>query len=323
MKINMPVVPARWRVPVAFAAVYLIWGSTYLAIRFAVETMPPFLMAGTRFLIAGTFLYAVVRRRGATAPIRLHWRSAFIVGALMLLGGNGGVVWAEQVVPSSIASLMVATVPLWMVMLNWLRGDRIRPTLGVAMGLAMGMAGIVLLVSTGASRGAGGQALHTTGLLVLAAGSLSWAVGSLYSRRAPLPRDAMLGTAMEMLAGGLLLFLAGLAGGEAGRIAWQDFSSRSILAFVYLVTMGSLVGFSAYIWLLRNTTPAKASTYAFVNPVVAVLLGWGLAGEPLTARTLVAAAVIIGGVALITTYQPRALPARSPDPRLQPGEECP
>jgi len=282
--------------------------------------MPPFLMAGTRFLIAGTILYAIMRRRGAAAPTRLHWRSALIVGALMLLAGNGGVVWAEQVVPSSIASLMVATVPLWMVVFNWLRGDRIRPTAGVVLGLAMGMAGIVLLVSGG--QGAGGQTLHTTGLLVLAAGSLAWAVGSLYSRHAPLPDDALLSTAMEMLAGGALLFLAGLASGEAGHIAWQQFSSRSLLAFVYLIVLGSLVGFSAYIWLLRNSTPARVSTYAFVNPVVAVFLGWGLGGEPLTARTLLAAAVIIGGVAVITTYQPRALPARSPDPRLQPGEEC-
>jgi len=319
MKIDLPEVPARWRVPAAFAAVYLIWGSTYLAIRFAVETMPPFLMAGTRFLIAGTILYTVMRRRGAPAPTHLHWRSALIVGALMLLAGNGGVVWAEQEVPSSIASLMVATVPLWMVMLNWLHGDRIRPTAGVALGLAMGTAGIVLLVSTG--QGTDGQPLHAAGLLVLTVGSLSWAIGSLYSRRAPLPGDALLGTAMEMLAGGALLFLAGMASGEAGQAAWQDVSRRSVLAFLYLIVLGSLVGFSAYIWLLRNSTPAKVSTYAFVNPVVAVFLGWALGGEPLTARTLLAAAIIVGGVALITTYRPRALPVRSPDARLQTGEE--
>ncbi|NLF13008.1 MAG: drug/metabolite exporter YedA [Anaerolineaceae bacterium] len=320
MKIELPEVPARWRVPAAFAAVYTIWGSTYLGIRFAVETLPPFLMAGTRFLIAGTILYAIMRRRGAPAPIRLHWRSAFIVGALMLLAGNGGVVWAEQVVPSSIASLMVATVPLWMVIFNWVRGDRIRPTAGVAAGLAMGMVGILLLVSAG--RGGGGQTFNAAGLVVLSVGSLSWAIGSLYSRRAPLPGEALLGTAMEMLAGGALLFLAGLVTGEAGHIAWQNVSSRSVLALVYLILLGSLIGFSAYIWLLRNSTPARVSTYAFVNPIVAVFLGWGLGGEPLTARTLIAAAVIVGGVALITTYQPRTAPARGPDPRLQPGEEC-
>lgn len=320
MKIELPEVPARWRVPAAFAAVYIIWGSTYLAIRFAVETLPPFLMAGTRFLIAGTILYAIMRRRGAPAPICLHWRSAFIVGALMLLAGNGGVVWAEQVVPSSIASLMVATVPLWMVIFNWVRGDRIRPTAGVAAGLAMGMVGILLLVSAG--RGGGGQMFNAAGLVVLSVGSLSWAIGSLYSRRAPLPSEALLGTGMEMLAGGALLFLAGLVTGEAGHIAWQNVSSRSVLALVYLILLGSLIGFSAYIWLLRNSTPARVSTYAFVNPIVAVFLGWGLGGEPLTARTLIAAAVIVGGVALITTYQPRTAPARGPDPRLQPGEEC-
>lgn len=316
----MPDLPARWRVPAAFAAVYIIWGSTYLAIRFAVETMPPFLMAGSRFLLAGTILYAVMRRRGVARPTALHWRSALIVGALMLLVGNGGVVWAEQVVPSSIASLMVATVPLWMVVLNWLRGDRIRPTAGVALGVAMGMLGIVLLLSSG--QGTAGQPLPTTGLVVLAAGSLSWAVGSLYSRRAALPADALLSTAMEMLAGGALMFLAGLAGGEAKQLAWQEVSYRSIAAFFYLVLLGSLVGFSAYIWLLRNSTPAKVSTYAFVNPVVAVFLGWGLGGETLTTRTLLAAAIIVGGVALIATYQPRALPAPSADSRLQTREEC-
>jgi drug/metabolite transporter (DMT)-like permease len=321
MKIGLPAVPARWRVPVAFAAVYTIWGSTYLAIRFAVETMPPFLMAGVRFLTAGAILYAIMRRRGMAAPTRLHWRSAFIVGALMLLVGNGGVVWAEQVVPSGIASLMVATVPLWMVLLNWARGDRARPSAGVALGLGLGTTGIVLLVTSGP--GAGGQGLHTPGLLVLAVGSLSWAAGSLYSRRAPLPADALLGTAMQMLAGGALLFLAGLVAGEAGRLVWQDISSRSILAFFYLLFLGSLVGFSAYIWLLRNSTPAKVSTYAFVNPVVAVFLGWALAGEPLTPRTLLAAAVIVGGVALITMYQPRRLPVLGAEPQLQRGEECP
>jgi drug/metabolite transporter (DMT)-like permease len=320
MKFSLPEVPARWRVPAAFAAVYTIWGSTYLAIRFAVETLPPFLMAGSRFLIAGTILYAVMRRRGAPAPTRLHWRSALVVGALMLLVGNGGLVWAEQTVPSGIASLLVATVPLWMVLLNWLRGDRIRPTAGVAAGVGLGMVGIALLV--GGQQGGGQQTVHLTGLLVLMAGSLSWAMGSLYSRRAPLPGDALLGTAMEMLAGGALLFLAGFVSGEAGQIAWQAGSLRSILAFLYLIFLGSLVGFTAYIWLLRNSTPAKVSTYAFVNPVVAVFLGWALAGEPLTARTLLAALVIVGGVALITTYQPRALPARSPDSRLQTGEEC-
>jgi drug/metabolite transporter (DMT)-like permease len=316
MEHRPPQVPARWRVPVAFAAVYLIWGSTYLGIRFAVETMPPFLMAGTRFLIAGAILYAATYRRTAP-PTRLQWRSAAIVGALLLLGGNGGVVWAEQVVPSSIASLMIATVPLWMALLNWLRGDRLRPTVGVTAGLALGMAGIALLVSQG--RASEQHAIDPLGLAVLAGGALSWAVGSLYSRRAPCPGDAFLGTAMQMLAGGGLLLLAGLLTGEAGQLAWQEMSRRSLLSFVYLVLFGSLIGYTAYIWLLRVSTPSKVSTYAFVNPIVAVLLGWGLAGEPLTPRTLAAAAVIVGGVALITLSQPRSASARGIEPRLERG----
>jgi drug/metabolite transporter (DMT)-like permease len=181
-------------------------------------------------------------------------------------------------VPSSIASLMIATVPVWMALLNWQGGDRIRPTAGVAAGLALGMAGILLLVSQG--RTGGQQAIDPLGLTALAGGALSWAIGSLYSRRAPLPADAFLGTAMQMLAGGGLLLLAGLLTGELGQLAWHEMSRRSLLAFAYLVLFGSLIGFTAYIWLLRVSTPAKVSTYAFVNPIVAVLLGWAWPTSP-------------------------------------------
>lgn len=296
----------RLRVVLAFAAVYIIWGSTYLAIRFAIDTLPGFLMAGVRFLLAGGLLYAWARSQGAARPSRIHWRSAAIVGGLMLLGGNGGVVWAEQHVPSGLTAVLIATVPLWVAVLDWLwRGSR--PTVRGLLGLALGLAGIGLLVGPGELAGSQGVDLLGAGVLVLA--SLSWAAGSLYSRSAPLPGSPLLATALEMLAGGALLLVLGLAAGQATELDLARVSLRSLLALGYLVVFGSLVAFTAYIWLLRATSPARAATYAYVNPVVAVVLGWALAGEPLTTRTLLAAAVIIGAVVLITVQ-----PLRRPGP---------
>ncbi len=310
-KLSLSSVPSHWRVLVAFAAIYTIWGSTYLAIRFAIETMPPFLMGGARYLIAGAILYALTRRSRAAAVPHIHWRSAFIVGGLLLLGGNGGVIWAEQVIPSGLAALIIATVPLWMALLNWLRGDNVRPNLGVTLGLVLGLLGIVFLVSPGES--AGGDNVNSLGVLVLVLAALSWSIGSLYSRKAQLPSEPLLATAMEMLAGGALLLVAGLLTGEAGQIRLDQVSPRSLLALGYLIVFGSLVGFSAYIWLLRVSTPARVSTYAFVNPVVAVFLGWTLAGESLTPRTLVAAVVIVTAVVLIVASQARTTPQQTGD----------
>ena len=295
---------SRSRVIAAFAAVYIIWGSTYLAILFAIETLPPFLMAGSRFLVSGALLYGVARARGAERPERRNWAATAVIGALLLLGGNGGVVWAEQRVPSGLAALLVATVPVWMVTLEWLRGG-LRPTRGVVAGLMLGMAGLTLLIGPGEF--AGGRGADTLGAIVLVAASLSWATGSIYSRSAPLPKSPILTTGMEMLAGGVLLTLLGLATGELGRLDLAAASTKSWLALLYLVLFGSLVGFTAYIWLLKVSTPAKVSTYAYVNPVVAVLLGWLFANEPLTLRTLLAAAVIIAGVALITLTKKSAV----------------
>ena len=313
--------PPRWRVLVAFAAIYTIWGSTYLAIHFAIETMPPFLMGSARYLIAGAILYAVTRRQRSAPILRVHWRSAFIVGGLLLLGGNGGVIWAEQTIPSGLAALIIATVPLWMALLNWLRGDNVRPNLGVTVGLALGLLGIVLLVSPGASET--GDNANPLGVLVLVLAALSWSIGSLYSRRASLPSEPLTATAMEMLAGGALLLVAGLLTGEAGQIRLDQISPRSLLALGYLIVFGSLVGFTAYIWLLRVSTPARVSTYAFVNPVVAVFLGWTLAGEALTPRTLVAAAVIVTAVVLIVAYQGRTPPQRIADATRVTDRESP
>ena len=291
------------RLVAAFAAVYLIWGSTYLAIRLAIDTLPPFTMAGFRFLLAGTLLYGWMRLRRAAPPVRIHWRSAAIVGGLMLLGGNGGVTWAEQSVPSGLAALLIGTVPLWMVILEAMRLGGSRPTRRMGVGLALGLAGIFLLI--GPVNLAGGEGVDPIGAGVLLFAALSWAGGSLYSRQAPLPAAPLLGTAMEMLAGGALLLFAGGLTGEWARLDLGAVSSRSLLALAYLVIFGSLMGFTAYLWLLRNTTPARASTYAYVNPMVAVFLGWIVLGEPLTWQTLLAAAVIISAVVLINTGRVR------------------
>ena len=293
----------RIEIVLAFAAIYVIWGSTYLAIRFAIETVPPLMMAAVRFLIAGTLLYAWVRARGTPAPRRDEWRATTIVGGLMLLGGNGAVVWAEQRVPSGVTALLVALVPLWMVLLEWARRGGVRPDGRTIAGLALGLGGLAVLV--GPEQVLGGGHVDHAGAVVLALGSLSWAAGSLYSRHAHLPAVPMLATAMEMLGGGVLLLLAAGARGEWPQVSLAAISLRSALSVGYLVVFGSLVAFTAYIWLLRATTPARVSTYAYVNPVVAMLLGWALAGEPLAPRTLLAAAIIITAVAMITLSRVR------------------
>jgi drug/metabolite transporter (DMT)-like permease len=300
-RVNFAKMPLRWRIVAAFAAIYLIWGSTYLAIRFAIETIPPYLMGGIRFLIAGGLLYGVLRWRGVRPPSRRQWRAALIVGGLLLFAGNGGVIVAEQFVPSSLAALIVALVPLWMVLLNWKWGDRIRPSSGTALGVGLGVLGIGLIAAPGAS--AAGSAVNPIGLVILIVASLSWSIGSLYSRRAQLPSNALLSTAMEMLMGGVLMLIAGLLLGQGGQIRLDHVSFLSLAALTYLVIFGSLIGFTAYVWLLKVSTPARVSTYAFVNPIVAVFLGWLLAGEELEPRILIAAAIIILAVMLITLNQ--------------------
>jgi len=315
----IPADPSMLGLVAAFAAIYLVWGSTYLAIRVAVETMPPLLMAGTRFVIAGALLYAWLRFRGAPRPTGVHWRSAAIVGALLLLGGNGLVVWAEQTVPSGIAALLVATVPVWMVVLHALSPDGVRPRWLQVVGLLLGLAGVGVLVypdalqaalfNAGAGASAPGAAggSHVVervdpwgaGALVLA--SLSWSIGSLYSRHAALPEAPLMATAMEMMCGGGLQLCVGGALGEFARLDVAQISAASAAAFAYLIVFGSWIGFSAYVWLLGVTTPARVATYAYVNPVVAVLLGWLILAEPLTAMTLAAMALIVTAVVLITT----------------------
>jgi drug/metabolite transporter (DMT)-like permease len=284
----------RTKVLLAFAAIYLIWGSTYLAIRYAIETMPPFLMAGARFFSAGLLLFAVMLLRERERPQPVHWRSAAIIGGLLLLGGNGAVVWAEQRVPSGVASLFVATVPLWVAVFG-----RTRPDPRVIGGIVLGFLGIAVLLGPAAI--GGGEPIDPLGAGVVLAGALSWAIGSLYSRKAPSPRSPLLAVAMQMMMGGLLQLLAGTLSGEWDRVRLDRVSQVSFYSFLYLLFFGSLVGYTAYVWLLRRVAPSKAATYAYVNPIVAVLLGWGLGGEALGFRTMVAACVIVAAVVLITS----------------------
>jgi drug/metabolite transporter (DMT)-like permease len=307
--------PSLLRVALALAAVYVIWGSTYLAIAIAIETLPPFWMAGARFVIAGGLLYGWSLWRGAPHPTPVQWRSAALIGGLLLLGGNGGVVWAEQRVSSGIAALLVSMVPLWMVLFRWLQPGGERPNGRVWAGVALGFVGLALLVRPW-ERGLG-SSLDPLGVGALVLACVSWAWGSIHSRRVPLPESPLMATGAEMLCGGGLLLLVGAFLGEPAQIDPAAVSGRSLIALLYLITFGALVGFTAYIWLLRVANPVLVSTYAYVNPIVAVFLGWLILGEPVTGQTIGAAAVIIAGVALITTAQYR--PKAKPEPM---EEEC-
>ena len=296
----------RGLVLAAFATVYLVWGSTYLGIRLAVETLPPFFMGGGRFLVAGLLLYGWLRLKGVPNPAPRHWRNAVIVGALLLGIGNGGVNWAEQSIPSSIAALLIAMTPLWFALLEWLRPGGTQPRIQTVAGIIVGFAGIVMLV--GSRESLRQQSINPAGIGALFAASIAWASGSLYARYTPKPDSPLMGVALQMIAGGVILFLIGLVSGEAAAFSWTKISTRSAVAFVYLTLIGSLVAFTAYSWLLKHSTPARISTYAYVNPVIAVLLGWAVAGERLTPRMAWAAAVIVLGVVIITTRRTPVFP---------------
>ena len=302
LQTTSPAHPSRASILLAFAAVYLIWGSTYLAIRYAVETIPPFFMAGCRFVTAGAALYLWTRAGGAPRPSRRDWAGAALIGALLLLTGNGGLCWAEQRVPSGLAALLLATIPIWMVLLDSLRRDGTKLGVRVMGGMSMGVAGLALLVGPAHLWGSSRVNLAGAGVLMLA--SFSWSLGSILSHKVSLPHSALLAAAMEMLAGGALLLLLGLTTGEGRQLHFSQVALRSLLGLVYLIVAGSFLGFTAYLWLLRNVPTARVSTYAFVNPAVAVFLGWALGSEVLTGRELLASATIIAGVALIITHRP-------------------
>ncbi len=302
----------KTRIWTALIALYIVWGSTYLAIRFAVETIPPFLMAGTRFLISGLILYVWRRLAGDPTPTLRQWRSAAIVGLLLLLGGNGVVSWAEQHVPSGIAALMVASIPLWMVVLDAVRPGGSKPDRRIILGLLIGFGGLALLVT--ATQGlTPADRLDTVGILALVLAAFLWSLGSVYSRDAEMPKSSLMGTGIEMLAGAAGLFIAGTLSGEWQALDLAAIRPASLLGLAYLVTFGSLIGFVAYAWLLRNAPLSLVSTYAYVNPVIAIFLGAWLGSEPINAQIIVAALVIIGSVVMIN------LSKRS---RIQPDEEA-
>ncbi len=298
----MPAKPSRFLLLAAFAAVYLLWGSTYLAIKYAIATMPPLLMAGGRFLLAGSILTLVGRASAEyQKPTLAQWRTSFVVGGLLLLGGNGMVVLAERTLPSSLAALLIASEPFWIVILGWLWLHGERPGWKVVLGLVLGFVGVYLLVGEQLTAGASHAQLAGVGLVLLAA--FSWAAGSIYGLRSPVPKSPVLASGMQMLAGGALLLLLGTATGEWRGLHPGSFGLAAWLGWGYLVVFGSLVAFTAYSWLLQHAPPARVATYAYVNPVVAVLLGWAMLGEKLTGQMLVGAAVIVGSVILITTQQ--------------------
>jgi len=285
-----------WMVVAAFAAVYLIWGSTYLGIRFAVESIPPFMMAGARHLAAGIVLFAFARLRGAAAPTWSQWRDATIAGILMLVIGNGGVTWAEQHVPSSTAALLVALTPLWMVLLDWLRPGGIRPRALVGAGLIVGFLGVGLLAR---GHGEHHEAAYGWSVAALMAAAFSWAYGSVFNRTARKPASPFLGVAMQMIAGGAVLSGIAATQGEFGQFHPDRVTALSFGSWLYLTVAGSLVGYTAYIWLLHASTPARVATYAYVNPFIAVLLGCTLGHEVFSHELIIAGALIILAVALI------------------------
>ncbi len=332
--------PPALLVIAAFASLYFFWGSTYLAIRWAIEQphgFPPFFMAGVRNLLAGVILYTLVRSRArfdpATRPKPIHWRYAAFVGTLLLLGGNGLVTFASQFIPSSLAALLIAALPIWMALLErlWEPNAPRRRSLAATLGIALGFGGVTMLIGPKVLHAFSARAVDPAaataaadastaiwpaiGAVAVVASSFSWANGSLLSRRASragnLPASPFLSTAMQLICGGLALLIVSGLTGEFARVHGASFLAlKPVLSLLYLVTAGSLIGFTSYIWLLGVTTPSRVATYAYVNPVVAVWLGWWLGNEALDVRTLVAAAVIIAGVVLIVTFNrpPRPTP---------------
>src|SRR6266498_629542 len=290
----------KTKIWIALLALYIVWGSTYLAIRFSVETIPPFLHAALRFLISGAILYIWRRMAGDEAPTLNNWKSSAIVGAALLLGGNGLVAWAEQTVPSGIAALMISTSPFWLVLFEAFRAGGGKPTWQSILGLLIGFGGVFLLIGPAEILGTSGRS-DTFGIVLLLLAPIFWSMGSIYARGADMPKSTLLGTGMEMLAGSVALFIVSLARGELSGFSFAAVTMRSWLGLAYLITFGSLVGFVSYGYLLHNAPVSLLSTYAYVNPVVAVFLGWLLANEELNARIGIASAIIIGSVILINS----------------------
>jgi drug/metabolite transporter (DMT)-like permease len=294
--------PTRISIWIGMLIIYVVWSSTYLAIRFAVESFPPFIMAAARFLIAGIILYGFRRIKGDAPPRRLEWRSTAIIGLFLLLGGNGGVSWAEQRVVSSIAALIVGSTPLWIVLVDAIRPNGKKPGWLAFAGVILGFVGIAILIDPwGNNLGDNPIAIDGWGIAALLLASLSWAIGSVFSRQAEIPASPLLATGMEMIAGGIGLLVVGTVLGEWQQLRLEEISIRSWWSLAYLIIFGSLMGFATYTWLLRVAPISLVSTYAYVNPLVAIFLGNVLAQEPLTTQLVISAGIIIGSVIIITT----------------------
>ena len=283
---------------VAFAIIYLLWGSTYLAIRIVVETLPPFLAGGARFLTAGGALLMLLLMRGAPLPSAADWRNSCVVGLLLLVGGNGLVMWAEKHIPSGLTALLIALTPIWFAILDWARPNGTRPGWRTVAGIIVGFGGIALLVNGDAT--VNGSLLAAVAVIVA---GIFWAGGSLYAKHVPSTASPWMNAATQMICGGAGLLLTGTIFGEPWRTDWSAISARSLLALGYLVVFGSWIAFSAYVWLLQASTPSRVSTYAYVNPVIAVFLGWALLGEVVTSKMFLGMLVVVAGVVIITLPQ--------------------
>jgi len=290
---------------IALIAIYIIWGSTYLAIRYVVETIPPFLGAGLRFFSAGIALYAWRIAKGDPVPTPRQWRDAGIIGLLLLVGGNGLVSWAEQFVPSGIAALLISTVPIWMVVIESLRPGGEKPTVRTIIGLVLGFGGIALMIGPG-ELSQEISALHPLGLIALPVAALLWSFGSVHSKSSDLPSSSLMTTSVEMLVGCVGLFFVATIRGEWSVFSLAAVSQVSWMGLRYLSIVGSLGGFVSYAYLLKNAPISLISTYAYVNPIIAILLGAWFANESLNGRTIFAAAIILGAVILITTARGRS-----------------
>ncbi|MBI4245061.1 MAG: EamA family transporter [Planctomycetes bacterium] len=287
----------RWKIIGAFSIIYIIWGSTYLAIRYTVETLPPFLSSGIRFIISGAILYLWGFLRGQPSATFAQWRSAAIVGLFLMVCGNGALNWSEQHIPSSLASILISTNPFWFVVIESVL-EKKWPNIKVVAALIAGFFGVILLSN---DLGENNNPLYFTGIIVIMISSIFWAVGSIYSKRADLPKSSILSTAMAMLTGGIFSAIVGLSAGEYQQFSMINLQTKSVIALIYLIIFGSLIAFVAYFWLLRVVSPTKVSTCVYVNCVIAVILGWSVGGEELSTRTILAALIIIGSVIIVTS----------------------
>jgi len=304
-----PAPASRAMIVTALLVLYLLWGATYLGMRWAVEGIPPFLMTSARFFLAGAFMYAVLRIGGASRPTGVDWFRSGIISLCLMVGGNGGVAYSEQYISSGLAALLLSTVPLWIIVLAWLGGTGPRPTSWILAGLVIGFFGMFLLVKPGLHFAGDFSPRGFKGIAAALIAALVWSIGSLYARRVHLSISPILAVAMQMLQASVVLLMMACLTQETAAFDYHRLTGRAMGAFVFLVVAGP-IGFTAYVWLIRVCAPSLVTTYAFVNPVIAMGLGWALAGESITGSMLMGAACLVAGVAMVVMGQPAAAPAK-------------